>query len=153
MFDEKRVFAAGPAPGPVTVRGVQARRAHLRGYLDRRTSPIWLAEAGAEILLVPNGSPFEAGKEDLRLELAAARVNETGLPLVYLNQVGGQDELVFDGACFVLNADGSSRWRCPSWNEHVAITEWRRDVDGKWMCAPGEQVRGTRTAPARSITP
>ena len=66
-----------------------------------------LADAGAEILCVPNGSPFEAGKEDVRLELAASRVQETGLPLIYLNQLGGQDEVVYDGASFVLNADGA----------------------------------------------
>ena len=66
-----------------------------------------LQESGAEILLVPNGSPFEDGKDDVRLQLSIARVVESGLPLVYLNQVGGQDELVFDGASFVLNADRS----------------------------------------------
>ena len=69
--------------------------------------------------LVPNGSPFEAGKDDVRLQLAAARVGETGLPLVYLNQVGGQDELVFDGASFVLNADGSLALAMPAWREEV----------------------------------
>jgi len=66
-----------------------------------------LAAAGSEILCVPNGSPFEAGKEDVRLKLAGDRVQESGLPLIYLNQLGGQDEVVFDGASFVLNADKS----------------------------------------------
>ena len=107
VFDEKRVFAAGPAARAADRARRAARRAGVRGYLDRRMSRACLAETGAEILLVPNGSPFEAGKEDVRLALAAARVRETGLPLVYLNQVGGQDELVFDGASFVLNADGA----------------------------------------------
>ena len=64
-----------------------------------------LAETGAEILVVPNGSPYARDKNDLRLSIAVARVTESGLPLVYLNQIGGQDELVFDGASFVLNAD------------------------------------------------
>ena len=68
-----------------------------------------MAETGAELLLVPNGSPFEQNKDDTRLNLVVARITETGLPLAYLNQVGGQDELVFDGASFVLNADRTPR--------------------------------------------
>ncbi|HEY1876068.1 MAG TPA: NAD+ synthase, partial [Rhizomicrobium sp.] len=100
---------------------------------------IWLADAGAEIFCVPNGSPFEAGKEDVRLKLAAARIDETGIPLIYLNQLGGQDEVVYDGASFVLNADQKIAVALPSWNEHIAITEWRRDGQGKWVCAPGER--------------
>jgi NAD+ synthase len=93
---------------------------------------------------VPNGSPFEAGKDDVRLTLAASRVAETGLPLIYLNQLGGQDELVFDGASFVLNADGAVALALPGWREAVAISDWSRGADGKWACAPGE------TAPAQS---
>ena len=73
-----------------------------------------------EILLVPNGSPFDAAKRDHRLNVSVARVVETGLPLVYLNQVGGQDELVFDGASFVLNADRRLAVQLPSWEEAIA---------------------------------
>jgi predicted amidohydrolase len=69
-----------------------------------------MAETGAEIFVVPNGSPYEVGKEDVRLNLIVARVAETGLPMAYLNQVGGQDELVFDGASLVVNADKSLAW-------------------------------------------
>ena len=98
-----------------------------------------LADAGAEIFCVPNGSPFEAGKEDVRLKLAAARVRETGLPLIYLNQLGGQDEVVYDGASFVLNADGEIAVALPGWEERVAVTEWQRDGGGKWVCAPGDK--------------
>jgi NAD+ synthase len=98
-----------------------------------------LAERGAQLLLVPNGSPFEAGKEDVRLELARARVRETGLPLVYINQLGGQDELVFDGASFVLNADGEIALSLPGWEERIVRTDWARRPDGKWACAPGER--------------
>jgi NAD+ synthase len=97
-----------------------------------------LKDAGAEILAVPNGSPFEAGKEELRLLLAKSRVAETGLPLIYLNQLGGQDELVFDGASFVVNADGGLAWSLPGWREKLVITDWARDANGKWVCAPGE---------------
>jgi NAD+ synthase len=93
---------------------------------------------------VPNGSPFEAGKEDVRLELARSRVAESGLPLIYLNQLGGQDEVVYDGASFVLNADGAIAVALPGWEERVVVTEWQRGTDsknggGKWICAPGDK--------------
>jgi NAD+ synthase len=108
VFDEKRVFAPGPMPGPFNIRGV---RIGVPICEDIWTPDVveCLAETGGEILLVPNGSPFEAGKEDVRLNLVAARVTEAGKPLIYLNQVGGQDELVFDGASLVVNADRSHR--------------------------------------------
>src|SRR6185437_10043411 len=108
---------------PFQVRGV---RLGVPVCEDIWTSDVTecLAETGAEILVVPNGSPFEAGKEDTRLALVTARVVETGLPLVYLNQLGGQDELVFDGASFVLNADRSLAVALPAWQERVVITDW-----------------------------
>ena len=139
VFDEKRVFAAGPLPGPFAVRGVRLGVPVCEDIWTQDVTEC-LAETGAEILCVPNGSPFEAGKEDVRLGLAAARVTETGLPLIYLNQLGGQDEVVFDGASFVLNADKSVPVALPGWQERVAITEWSRDGAGKWVCAPGERV-------------
>ena len=139
VFDEKRVFAAGPLPGPLNVRGVRIGVPVCEDIWTQDVTEC-LCETGAEILAVPNGSPFEAGKEDMRLQLAAARVTETGLPLIYLNQIGGQDELVFDGASFVLNADNSVALAMPGWREDIAISEWQRDADGKWICAPGERV-------------
>jgi NAD+ synthase len=139
VFDEKRVFAAGPLPGPFTLDGLKLG---VPVCEDIWTGGVTshLAEAGAQILAVPNGSPFEAGKEDVRLKLARARVAETGLPLIYLNQVGGQDELVFDGASFVLNGDGQLACRLPGWREKLALTDWTRDGHGKWICAPGEMA-------------
>src|ERR1700742_2069422 len=141
VFDEKRVFAAGPLPGPLNVRGVRIGVPVCEDIWTQDVTEC-LCETGAEILAVPNGSPFEAGKEDTRLQLAAARVTETGLPLIYLNQLGGQDELVFDGASFVLNADKSVALAMPAWREDVAVSEWTRDENGKWICAPGERVGG-----------
>lgn len=128
-FDEKRVFSAGPLPGPVNFRGVRL------GVLiceDMWTPDVaeTLAETGAEILVVPNGSPFEIDKADRRLDLAVARVVETGLPLIYVNQVGGQDELVFDGASFALNRGRSLVAQLPSFRSHVAFTRWTREGDG-----------------------
>src|SRR6201996_170547 len=141
VFDEKRVFAAGPLPGPLNVRGVRIGVPVCEDIWTQDVTEC-LCETGAEILAVPNGSPFEAGKEDLRLQLAAARVSETGLPLIYLNQLGGQDELVFDGASFVLNADNSVALAMPPWREDVTVSDWTRGEDGKWICAPGERVGG-----------
>jgi NAD+ synthase len=138
VFDEKRVFAPGPLPGPFNVRGV---RIGVPVCEDIWTPDVveCLSETGGEILLVPNGSPFEAGKEDVRLNLVAARVTESGLPLVYLNQVGGQDEIVFDGASLVVNADATVAHALPAWEEQVVVTEWRRGPKG-WVCAPGERA-------------
>jgi NAD+ synthase len=138
VFDEKRVFHRGPTPEPVMVRGVKLG-IPICEDIWKQDVTIWLADAGAEIFCVPNGSPFEAGKEDVRLKLAAARIHETGVPLIYLNQLGGQDEVVYDGASFVLNADGTLPAALCSWEECVTITEWRRNGEGKWVCAPGDK--------------
>jgi len=138
VFDEKRVFAQGAPPEPVTVRGVKLG-IPICEDIWKQDVTIWLADAGAEIFCVPNGSPFEAGKEDVRLKLAASRIHETGVPLIYLNQLGGQDEVVYDGASFVLNADQQIAVALPSWDEHIAITQWQRDTEGKWVCAPGDR--------------
>ena len=139
VFDETRVFTPGPMPGPLSIRGI---RIGVPVCEDIWTDAVTecLAETGAEIIAVPNGSPFEAGKEDVRLQLAAARVTETGLPLIYLNQLGGQDELVFDGASFVLNADHSMPVSLPGWKEDIVVTDWARGADGKWACAPGPRA-------------
>ena len=138
VFDEKRVFNAGPAPGPIAFKGVRIGVPICEDIWTEETCET-LAETGAEILLSPNGSPFEKNKDDVRLNLVVARVTETGLPLAYLNQVGGQDELVFDGASFVLNADRSLAWQMPMFREEIALTEWRRGAEG-WHCVPGEIV-------------
>jgi NAD+ synthase len=144
VFDEKRVFAAGPLPGPFNIRGV---RVGVPVCEDIWTSEVTecLAETGAEILAVPNGSPFEAGKEDVRANLIAARVTETGLPLIYLNQVGGQDELVFDGGSVVVNADLSTAIVMPSWQESLVISDWTRK-GAKFVCATGTRAPGEERA-------
>jgi NAD+ synthase len=139
VFDEKRVFDAGPAPGPISFKGVRLGVPICEDIWTEESCET-LAETGAEILLVPNGSPFEGNKDDVRLNLVVARVTETGLPLVYLNQVGGQDELVFDGASFVLNADRSLALQMPMFEEGLALTEWRRDSGG-WRMQPGDIAR------------
>ncbi|ODT17442.1 MAG: NAD+ synthase [Kaistia sp. SCN 65-12] len=139
VFDEKRVFTPGPHPGPVVLRGV---RVGLPICED-----IWgpdpvecIAETGGEILLVPNGSPYRRKVMDQRFNVAVARVTESHLPLVYLNQFGGQDELVFDGASFVLNGDGALAVQMPAFREAIQLVEFRRDGDG-WACVEGPKAR------------
>jgi NAD+ synthase len=139
VFDEKRVFDQGPAPGPIVIKGVRLGVPICEDIWSAETCET-LAETGAEILLVPNGSPFERNKDDVRLNLAVARITETGLPLAYLNQIGGQDELVFDGASFVLNADHSLALQMPMFEEAVAVTTWRRGAAG-WRMDMGEIAR------------
>ncbi|WP_309602204.1 NAD+ synthase [Sphingomonas sp.] len=136
-FDEKRVFAAGPLPDPIEWRGV---RLGIPICEDIWLEPVCahLAKAGAEILLVPNGSPFEIDKDRRRLSLVQARVTETGLPLVYLNRVGGQDELAFDGSSFVVNDDGQIALQMPDWDEALWLTEWSRTANG-WTCASAKK--------------
>ena len=136
VFDEKRVFTPGSVPVPVEWRG------HRLGVMicEDMWTPVpakALASAGAEQLIVINGSPYEHDKSDERLALARERVRETGLPLIYANQIGGQDEIVFDGASFVVNADGAVATRLSSWREAVAVTEWEINASSGWTCVPG----------------
>ena len=136
-FDEKRLFTSGPLPDVIDFRGVKlgipicedvwfpAVCAHLKAQ-------------GAEILLSPNGSPYEIDKDDLRSgQVVGARVRETGLPMAWVNRVGGQDEVVFDGASFVLNADGIMAHQLADWVEETRLTHWSRGENG-WACTVGE---------------
>ncbi|MFQ5776063.1 MAG: NAD+ synthase [Kiloniellaceae bacterium] len=134
VFDEVRVFKAGPLTGPVNFRGV---RLGLPVCEDLWTPEVCecLAESGAEMLVVLNGSPYEMDKFDARIQMGVARVTETGLPLVYVNQAGGQDELVFDGGSFVLDAECALRAQLPLFREALVVTQWRRGADGDWACA------------------
>ena len=134
VFDEKRVFDAGPAPGPVVFRGFRLGLMICEDWWLPAVAET-LAETGAEMLLSINGSPFEAEKHDSRLQLALNRVVETGLPYVFLAQVCGQDELVFEGASFVLNPDRSLAAVLPMFEEAVVLTEWRREGE-RLVCAP-----------------
>jgi NAD+ synthase len=138
VFDEKRVFDVGPMPGPVNFRGVRIGVPICEDIWKDEVTEC-LQETGSEILLVPNGSPFDWPKSDQRMNVAVARVTETGLPLVYLNQVGGQDELVFDGASFVLNADRQLAVQLPAWEEALATVEFHRTAAG-WKAETGPRA-------------
>ena len=136
VFDDKRVFAPGPMPGPLAFNGV---RIGVPICEDVWTPDVveCISETGGEILLVPNGSPYEVGKTDVRVQLGVNRVVESGLPFVYVNQVGGQDELIFDGGSFVLGADRALKAKLASFREEVATVEFRRGQKG-WECQPGK---------------
>jgi NAD+ synthase len=135
VFDEKRVFTPGLMPGPVVFKGVRVGIPICEDIWG--PDPVeCIAETGGEILLVPNGSPYHRGKTDERLSVAVSRVVETKLPLVYLNQLGGQDELVFDGASFGLNADTSLAFQLPAFSATVAKTVWERRAKG-FVCVEG----------------
>ena len=138
VFDEKRLFAPGPMPGPLDFRGVRIGVPICEDIWDDEVTEC-LEETGAELLLVPNGSPYMMDKLDERLNVVVARVTETSLPVAYVNQLGGQDEVVFDGGSFVLNADRALAVQMPAWEEAVTLTEWSKSNQG-WACAPGDKV-------------
>jgi NAD+ synthase len=139
VFDEKRVFAAGPLPGPIAFRGV---RLGIVICEDMWTPDVTetLEESGAQMLIVMNASPFEADKQDERVQLAVQRVKESGLALLYINQVCGQDELVFDGASFALDRQCRLMLQAPSWQEAVVPTDWHLDDEERWVIEPGPMV-------------
>lgn len=136
-FDEKRVFAPGPLPDVVEWRGVKLGLPICEdGWLPTVCSH--LAGQGAELLISVNGSPYEIDKDERRLsQVFASRVAETKLPLIFLNRVGGQDELVFDGCSFVLDDNGRTVHRLTDWEAEERVTRWTRKGDARWVCEPG----------------
>ncbi|MET3854985.1 NAD+ synthase [Rhizobium sp. OAE497] len=135
-FDEKRVFDEGSMPGPVNFRGVRIGVPICEEIWNDLGVCETLAESGAEILLVPNGSPYYRGKVDVRHQVALRQVIETGLPLIFANQLGGQDELVFDGASFAFNGDKSLAFQMSQFEPALAVTTWKRGENG-WRCSEG----------------
>ncbi|WP_310620227.1 NAD+ synthase [Flexibacterium corallicola] len=137
VFDEKRVFQPGPLPGPMNFRGV---RIGVPICEDIWTDEVCecLEETGTQMFLVPNASPYNREKFDERMQVAVQRVVETGLPLVYGNQLGGQDELVFDGGSFALNADRSLALQMGQMEEGLAVLDFSRGADEEWLIAKSE---------------
>jgi NAD+ synthase len=131
-FDEKRIFASGPIPEPLEFKGVKIGVPICEDIWQEVVCG-HLAEAGAEVLLVPNGSPYELDKDDTRQRLVRSRALQTGLPIAYINRVGGQDELAFDGSSFVMHPDGELAVQMPDWEESLLVTDWARTADG-WRC-------------------
>ncbi len=125
VFDEKRVFEAGPLPGPIEFKGVRLGVPICEDIWSTDVCEC-LEETGAELLIVLNGSPFAIGKHERRMNVAVARVTQTKLPMLYVNQVGGQDELVFDGASFALDSNCQLRAQFPFFEEQVALVSLER---------------------------
>ena len=127
-------------PGPVNFRGVRLGIPiceDIWGDLDICET---LAESGAEILLVPNGSPYYRAKMDVRLQVVLRQVIAVELPLVFANQLGGQDELVFDGGSFVVNLDKTIPVQMNQFERSVVVTTWHRD-GSEWICDKGVQAK------------
>ncbi len=135
-FDEKRVFTPGPMPEPIEFKGVKIGVPICEDIWQENVCG-HLADAGAEMLLVPNGSPYELDKDDIRYRLVRSRALQTSLPIAYLNRVGGQDELVFDGSSFVIHPDGERVVQLCDWNEALLVTDWERTAAG-WRCTTRE---------------
>jgi NAD+ synthase len=135
-FDEKRVFDEGTISGPVNFRGVRIGIPICEEIWNDLGICETLAESGAEILLVPNGSPYYRGKVDVRHQVVLRQVIESGLPLIFAAQLGGQDELVFDGASFGFNADKTLAFQMSQFETALAVTTWKKNGDG-WRCAEG----------------
>ncbi len=138
VFDEKRVFAPGPMPGPVSFRGVRLGVPICEDIWGEEVVEC-LAETGAELLVVPNGSPYWRQKGDTRLNIAVARVTEQGLAAIYVNQVGAQDELVFDGVSFGIHTDCSLAFQLGGFQETIVTTHWLRQ-GGTWRCENGPMI-------------
>ncbi|NGM44874.1 NAD+ synthase [Rhodobacter sp. SGA-6-6] len=138
VFDEKRVFASADVAGPYVVNGVRIGTPICEDAWHPDVAET-LQETGAEILLVPNGSPYHRGKPNLRLNLMVQRVVETGLPLCYLNMVGGQDDQVFDGSSMVLNPGGHLAVQMPQFDEATEIVTFRRGPEG-WRADEGTKA-------------
>lgn len=135
-FDEKRVFDQGAMPGPVNFRGVRLGIPICEDIWGDLGVCETLAESGAEILLSPNGSPYYRGKVDIRHQVVLKQVIETGLPMIYAAQLGGQDELVFDGASFGFNADKTLAFQMSQFETALAVTTWKKNGNG-WHCSEG----------------
>jgi NAD+ synthase len=136
VFDEKRVFSAGGNQSPINFRDVRLGLPICEDIWGTEIVEC-LAESGSDILLVPNGSPYEHDKLDVRASLVKHRIEESGRPIVYLNQIGGQDEVVFDGASFVMNGDQRIPVQMPAFAEAQTLTTWRRKGNNGWACDPG----------------
>lgn len=138
VFYEKRYFNRGPLPEPVTIKGTTIGVPICEDIWHQQVSDYPMAQ-GAEILLCPNGSPYWANKQHIRKDLIRSRTVETHLPVLYLNQVGGQDELVFDGASFGMEPGNRLVFQARSFEADFVVTDWEKTKAG-WRCAKGEVV-------------
>ncbi|WP_297323425.1 NAD+ synthase [uncultured Bartonella sp.] len=135
-FDEKRVFSAGKAPVPIKFRGLKIGLPICEDIWNDNGIAAHLAKQGAEIIFVPNGSPYSRNKPQIRYNIVRQQTLKSSLPIVYANQLGGQDELVFDGGSFALNGDGSIGFQMKHFESQLALSHWHKQ-EGKWTCLSG----------------
>ncbi|WP_293451973.1 NAD+ synthase [Planktotalea sp.] len=138
VFDEVRIFDSGPLGGPYSIGNARIGSPICEDAWHEDVSET-LEETGAEFLLVPNGSPYYRGKFDVRMNQMVSRVIETGLPLIYLNMVGGQDDQVFDGGSFALNPGGKLAMQMPVFDEQITQVDLTRTQDG-WCVDEGAKA-------------
>ncbi|MEO8683591.1 MAG: NAD+ synthase [Devosia sp.] len=150
IFYERRYFEPGPLSHPVTIKGVPIGIPICEDIWHP-----WVCEhlvrEGAEILLCPNGSPYWKNKQSVRYDLVRARVAEDDVPMLYLNQVGGQDELVFDGASFAMEPGNRLVLQGNSFATDFIVSDWQR-IDDRWTCVEGEvkELTSVEEAPWRA---
>lgn len=138
VFDERRLYAHGPLSGPYSIGPLRIGTPICEDAWHEEVCET-LAESGAEILLVPNGSPYYRDKLDTRMNHMVSRVIENEMPLVYLNMVGGQDDQVFDGGSFVLNKGGKLALQMPVFDEGITHVDFTRTADG-WHAVEGSKA-------------
>jgi NAD+ synthase len=138
VFYEKRYFTPGPLPEPMTIKGVTIGVPICEDIWHRPVCE-YLVNRGAELLLCPNGSPYWKNKQHIRKDLVRSRTQEDQVPLLYLNQVGGQDELVFDGASFGMEPGNKLVFQAKSFESDFIISDWERGKHG-WHCTKGEVI-------------
>lgn len=135
-FDEKRVFTSGESPTPIVFRGLKIGLPICEDIWNNHHLCADLQRQGAEIILVPNGSPYSRNKYEQRVKVVQSQVKNSGLPVIYINQIGGQDELVFDGGSFALNADCSLAFQMKHFDSQFALSHWQKN-NGQWHCQSG----------------
>jgi NAD+ synthase len=136
VFDEKRLYLEGAIPGPVEIAGCRVAFPICEDMWFPDVAEC-MEESGAELFVIPNGSPHERGKYDIRIQHMVARTVETGLPLIYLNLIGGQDDQIFDGGSFAMNPGGRLAAQMPFFDTAGALMEVRREAEG-WRIVPGD---------------
>jgi NAD+ synthase (glutamine-hydrolysing) len=138
VFDEKRYFTPGTEPTIVELNGIKAGVLVCEDVWDAQPAR-QARDAGAQVLLVINASPYEVGKQAQReQEIVRARIAESGIPLVFVNLIGGQDELVFDGNSFVMDAEGAVTMRAPAFTEGMYVVDLVMDSGGAVKPVPGD---------------
>lgn len=146
VFDEARVFAPGPLPAPLNIGNHKVGLMICEDMWHADISA-YLKKMGADLLISVNASPYEIDKAQRRMVHAAQRVADTGLPLVYLNMVGGQDELVFDGASFMLGAEGQILWQAPEFTESYDILTLEKKTGRDWSLSGSHAPRAATLEP------